>query len=258
MHVHCFPGVNSLMVEDWELLGKIADLLEPFADQTNKLQSDAQSLSSVVPSLLNLECHLQQWKGSKELARILIKDFKNRFESVLQPDSENFNPVPAAACILDPTLLCVMTSPSSISLLNAGKKFLLSITNTEAEIDENDICIDDRPALKRFKFLNDKLKTSELPTSSNNIDNFLGQLNIYIMDADNIRCDNALDFWKDKKGCYNKLFMLAQDLITAPASQAYVERIFSVCGIMTAGRRNRMKKSLEMRVFLKLNKNIFA
>ena len=144
-------------------------------------------------------------------------------------------------------------------MLNAGKKFLLSITNTEAEIVEKiDGHVDERPALKRFKFLNDKLKTSELPATSNNNDNFLSQLNRYIMDAGNVVCDNALVFWQDKKSCYRKLFMLGQDMITAPASQAYVERIFSVCGILTTGRRNRMKKSLEMRVFHKLNKHILA
>ena len=247
------------MVEDWELLGKIADLLEPFADETNKLQSDARSLSSIVPSLLNLEAHLEQWQGSKELAKVLIKDFRKRFDSVLQPDSENFNPVPAAACILDPTLLCVMTSPGSASLLNAGKKFLLTLSNTEAEVvEKNDSHVDARPALKRFKFLNDKLKTSELPATSSNNDNFLSQLNRYIMDAGNVVCDNALVFWQDQKSCYSKLFMLGQDMVTAPASQAYVERIFSVCGILTTGRRNRMKKSLEMRVFHKLNRHILA
>jgi len=34
---------------------------------------------------------------------------------------------------------------------------------------------------------------------------------------------------------------------------SFVERLFSVCGIMTAGRRNRMRSSLEMRVWLKMN-----
>ena len=102
---NCFSGVDSLMVEDWGLLGKIADLLEPFADETNRLQNDAQSLSSIVPSLLNLEAHLEQWQGSKELAKVLIRDFRNRFDSVLKPDSENFNPVPAAACILENYLI---------------------------------------------------------------------------------------------------------------------------------------------------------
>jgi len=47
--------------------------------------------------------------------------------------------------------------------------------------------------------------------------------------------------------------LIAEELISAPASQAFVERIFSLCGILTAGRRNRMKRSLELRAFLKLN-----
>jgi len=40
------------------------------------------------------------------------------------------------------------------------------------------------------------------------------------------------------------------------ASLAFVERIFSVCGLMTTERRNRMCKSLEMCAFLKLNRNV--
>jgi len=52
---------------------------------------------------------------------------------------------------------------------------------------------------------------------------------------------------------------LAQDLISAPASQAIVERIFSVCGLLTEGCRNRMTtKSLEMRVFLRLDAHIIS
>ena len=46
---------------------------------------------------------------------------------------------------------------------------------------------------------------------------------------------------------------LALDLLAAPTSQVFVERVFSMCGYFTGGRRNRMKKSLEMRAFLKMN-----
>ena len=35
-----------------------------------------------------------------------------------------------------------------------------------------------------------------------------------------------------------------------------MERIFSLCGHLTVSRRNRMTKSLEMRVFIKLNADI--
>ena len=38
--------------------------------------------------------------------------------------------------------------------------------------------------------------------------------------------------------------------------QAYVERIFSLCGLLTAGRRNRMSQNLEMRAFVKLNNRL--
>jgi len=41
---------------------------------------------------------------------------------------------------------------------------------------------------------------------------------------------------------------LAEDLIAAPASQVYVERIFSLCGLLTAGHRNRISRNLEKRV----------
>ena len=37
------------------------------------------------------------------------------------------------------------------------------------------------------------------------------------------------------------------------ASQAYTERIFSVCGDLTAGKRNRTEAALQRRVFLKAN-----
>ena len=46
---------------------------------------------------------------------------------------------------------------------------------------------------------------------------------------------------------------LALDLVAASASQAYVEPLFSVCGDLTARKRNKTKGSLENRVFLKLN-----
>jgi hypothetical protein len=51
----------------------------------------------------------------------------------------------------------------------------------------------------------------------------------------------------------NTMLKVVQDLLSAPASQAFVERLFSLCGLLTADRRHRMDKSLEMRVFLRLN-----
>jgi len=47
--------------------------------------------------------------------------------------------------------------------------------------------------------------------------------------------------------------LIAQDLVSALLSQEFVERLFSVCGMLTVGRHNLMDKSLNMRAWLKVN-----
>jgi len=49
---------------------------------------------------------------------------------------------------------------------------------------------------------------------------------------------NGKQFWMDRQAVYHSLAPLALDLLSAPASEAYVERILSLCGMLTAGRRN--------------------
>ena len=46
---------------------------------------------------------------------------------------------------------------------------------------------------------------------------------------------------------YPHLAPIAEEFIAAPATHAYVERRFSICGQCTNGRRNGMSASLEMR-----------
>ena len=61
-----------------------------------------------------------------------------------------------------------------------------------------------------------------------------------------------MEYWLSKCDQYKNISNLA--LISAPASQAYVERVFSVCGDLSARKRNRATVGLERRVFLKLDK----
>jgi len=117
------------------------------------------------------------------------------------------------------------------------------------------------PALQQFKFVAARLSqtTSSLDdnqgSSGSSGSDEAKQLNSYIssISIGTTPPADALDFWSQQKHQYHKLVPVAQDLLSAPASQAYVERIFSVCGLLTSGRRNRMNKSLEMRTCLKLN-----
>jgi len=45
---------------------------------------------------------------------------------------------------------------------------------------------------------------------------------------------NTFEFWHARDP--SRLARLVKDLTCAPASQAYVERIFSVCGLLYSGR----------------------
>jgi len=48
------------------------------------------------------------------------------------------------------------------------------------------------------------------------------------------------------------------DVMSAPASQAYVERIFSLYGLLCSGRHSRMHRSLQMHICLKLNDTVLC
>jgi len=65
----------------------------------------------------------------------------------------------------------------------------------------------------------------------------------------------AIELWhqKEQSNIYSVPTLIAQDLVSAPSSQAFVERLFSVCGMLTVGRRNRMDKSLNVRAWLNVN-----
>ena len=70
--------------------------------------------------------------------------------------------------------------------------------------------------------------------------------------------ENGLRFWVEHQTQYPLLAPLALDLLAAPASEAYVERVFSVCGDLTSGKRNRLTKGLGNRAFLKMNLKFYA
>jgi hypothetical protein len=82
-------------------------------------------------------------------------------------------------------------------------------------------------------------------------------LNRYLtVAADRNATPDAIMFCRNRRDVFSKLAALAEDVIVASASQTFVERIFSKCGVLTTGLRNLMKRSLEMQAFLKLSANI--
>jgi len=67
--------------------------------------------------------------------------------------------------------------------------------------------------------------------------------------------EDAITFWSRWQAAY--ACPTGPHLLAAPASQAYVERVFSVCRWLTAGRRNRLSKNLEIHRVSKKQAKLF-
>jgi hypothetical protein len=181
-----------------------------------------------------------------------------------------------------------MLIPDLASLLEASKSYIMStvlslhdaldhqstgetVTLSTSGSTETDNTLP--PALKRFRFLAEKLTTPALAgeaghqqsgstSRSAKHDILMGQLNSYVADlklqshTSGGFVSGSFYYWQERINVYSLLAPIAQDLVAAPASQAYVERIFSICGMLTCGRRNRMEKSLEIRTFLRMNSHL--
>jgi len=76
-------------------------------------------------------------------------------------------------------------------------------------------------------------------------------LDRYLQKTTDVVTDNGLLFWQEREHSYLPLAPLAEDFISAPVSQVYVERVFSVCGDLCCRKRNRDTKGLKRRMFLK-------
>jgi hypothetical protein len=72
--------------------------------------------------------------------------------------------------------------------------------------------------------------------SSNSTETVQGQLNRYVSELteSNVDIDNGLVFWQNRLTTDKLIALLAQDLLSAPASQAFVKRFFSLCGLLGA------------------------
>jgi len=176
---------DTLVASEWIKVQEIIELLEPFAVQTDMLQTDASSLSIVIPSLLDLECHLLQFKQAKVLTGTLLIKFRSRFEQILQPQNPTFNPIPAAACLLDPTVGSCMLDDELSGILWAAKLYvILQATKAENERDASSVggtsvtalsalSTTSAPALKKFKFLSAKMSDTLVRYYANTFSSYL-------------------------------------------------------------------------------------
>jgi len=139
----------------------------------------------------------------------MLRDLCRRFEAVMQPSAENFNPLPAAAYLLDPSLSAMLLEPEQAALLHAAKTYVIqeckcfsaSAASAPTEGDQTASF----PALSRFRFLASEIKSLERAAASavNITDGAVTQLARYVTDAAEAKAVDALDFWSSRRATYS-------------------------------------------------------
>jgi len=144
---------------------------------------------------------------------------------------------------------------TTFSLVSSLASIVLDTTTTAGGLAEEQGAV--QPPPKRFKFSarpqQDRERERRMTSTKEN------DLSLYLVELNTLPEEtNALEYWLLKKSQYPSISKLAQDLVSSTSSQAYIERIFSVCGDLSARKCNRACAGLERRVFLKPNKRELA
>ena len=170
--------MDCLLNTDWIKAEEIAHLLQPFADHTNTLQTNSASLASIVSVLVDITYDLKESsKGPRKvLAQCLLQALNTRFALFLQSTCTNFDPLPAAACLLEPDkqIASTLLAQEMDSLLQSAKAYIIGLVShagqsrtdeqQEPAFVENVVAYMQEPAgpspQQQFKFLANNLTTS--------------------------------------------------------------------------------------------------
>lgn len=117
--------MDGLFASEWNFVDDICKILEPFAHHTDLLQMDSMALSNILPAILDLDVYLQGTSHCKTMAAIMLRSLRHRFSIITNPTHGDFNPIPEAACLLDPTVANILLSPGMEPLLSAAKNYIL-------------------------------------------------------------------------------------------------------------------------------------
>ncbi|XP_037397134.1 uncharacterized protein LOC119264046 [Pygocentrus nattereri] len=136
-------GWDSLLSSEWQKLKSLHELLLPFAEHTQALQSDTMSL--VVPALFDLLNRLSDFEESAShrdlatLARKMKGSVSQRFAWILDPADETFSPLVAAACFVNPTVcetLVDVADENIQELLKQAEENVIQFTQSHSQHED--------------------------------------------------------------------------------------------------------------------------
>lgn len=132
---------DNLPTSEWKLLASVHDLLKPFAQYTSLVGGeDYTTVSSLIPIVMEINLHLEESRQSplpqvSTAARVLLTEFKRRFQNVTVPSHPDHDPLFLASTLLDPRYWLLL-NPNQITCMSA-KAHLMNLLKDHPESSES-------------------------------------------------------------------------------------------------------------------------
>ena len=244
----------------WQEVDKYIEILKPFQAGTDLVQNDFLSISRVLPIIIGLLEHMElmavKFPEYSELLIELKDHFSKKTGFINDTNHQHFDEIYLLATMLDPVSSAELTDEyfkkGKSALEDFARKYYLAQSSMQQDNDHI-ISIDQSPVHKIIRRSFKKEKTQP----QNPIDLELIQY-LNLLDSGNFwNISNPIDFWKINNQMV-LLSKLALEILSVPATSSSAERLFSIAGYLSSGRRASISPFLlRDRVLCLYNKKFF-
>ncbi len=252
----------ALTQYDTDILQEFCEILEPFEEATNRVQSE-KTVSASFPTLctrgLQMAVTDMESKYNCKLVNALKASVKKRLSVYLDRSCYTI------ATILDPRYKlqwCATTGEASHRrsiLLEEANRFSLSdlAPTTDSSHQQKDIEDTQPPPKKRkrlFSFLEDNPASPSQTRATTSVDS---ELEDYLSEPCIAEDSNPVEYWKGHQATLPTLSKMACTFLAISTSSARVERLFSIAGKIFHADRCRLSDGIfEQLLFIRCNQNL--
>jgi len=140
----------------------------------------------------------------------------------MQTTAEDFNPLPAAVCLLDPSLAPVLMQPDQAALLHAAETYIIQecggLPTSAIPVLSNRDQTASSSASSRFRFVSSKIMAQErsFASTGHNAETAVARITRYLTDAAEAggigAMNNMLDYWSSRWAICSCIVPLTEEL----------------------------------------------
>ena len=231
---------------------QIHGYLKPFQLGTDITQNDCESIALVIPTMIEIEEQLlnsiSKYPEEKDLLNKLKDHLTKKFQFALNQESPLFDEMYLISSMIDPQKSIELTD----ELFTIGKALVINYFNKFKSPESREIQIikNNGPPAKLRRTLTTKDITQ---------DGIMKEVSEYLkmIESWNGESLKGIDFWIENSLRFPLMYKNCIEILSIPSTSSSPERLFSIAGYLSTGRRSNISPMLlRERVLMLYNKFI--